>query len=60
MTHMECYNIYPSGVSGWKIPELDSGESRAVSDADGRGVTADPIPPKILHIRIATHSKAYE
>ena len=46
VTHMELYNIYPLGVSGWKIPELDSGESRAVSDADGRwypwyGVTTE-------------------
>ncbi len=43
---MKFYNTYPSGQSSWEIPELNNGESKAVSDADGRqypwyGVTSE-------------------
>ncbi len=46
VTDMKFYNTYPSGQSSWEIPELNSGESEAVSDADGRqypwyGVTSE-------------------
>lgn len=46
VTHMRFYNTYPCGQSSWEIPELNNGESAAVSDADGRqypwyGVTSE-------------------
>lgn len=36
VTEMKFYNHYPAGVSSWEIQELNSGQSEAVSDADGR------------------------
>ncbi len=46
VTDMKFYNHYPSGVSSWEIQELNSGDSEAISDADGRqypwyGVTTE-------------------
>ena len=46
VTSMTFHNTYPSGQSSWEIQELNSGESVAVSDADGRqypwyGVTTE-------------------
>ena len=46
VTDMKFYNTYPTGQSSWEIQELNSGESKAVSDADGRqypwyGVTTE-------------------
>ena len=46
VTEMKFVNSYPSGQSSWEIHELNSGESEAVSDADGRqypwyGVTSE-------------------
>lgn len=46
VTKMKFYNSYPKGQSSWEIQELNSGESVAVSDADGRqypwyGVTSE-------------------
>ena len=48
VTHMKFYNEYPSGTSSWEIQELNSGLSKAVSDADGRqypwyGVTTERV-----------------
>ncbi len=46
VTSMTFVNTYPSGQSSWEIQELNSGETVAVSDADGRqypwyGVTTE-------------------
>ena len=46
VTAMKFYNTYPAGHSSWEIQELNSGETEAVSDADGRqypwyGVTTE-------------------
>jgi hypothetical protein len=46
VTSMKFYNTYPKGQSSWEIQELNSGDSVAVSDADGRqypwyGVTSE-------------------
>lgn len=46
VTNMKFYNTYPKGQSSWEIQELNSGDSVAVSDADGRqypwyGVTSE-------------------
>lgn len=46
VTAMKFYNTYPAGQSSWEIQELNSGETEAVSDADGRqypwyGVTTE-------------------
>ena len=46
VTSMKFINTYPSGQSSWEIQELNSGETVAVSDADGRqypwyGVTTE-------------------
>ena len=46
VTKMKFYNTYPKGQSSWEIQELNSGDSVAVSDADGRqypwyGVTSE-------------------
>lgn len=46
VTDMKFYNTYPAGQSSWEIQELNSGQSEAVSDADGRqypwyGVTTE-------------------
>ena len=51
VTDMKFYNHYPSGTSSWEIQELNSGESKAVSDADGRqypwyGVTTERVTVK--------------
>lgn len=48
VTHMKFYNSYPDGQSSWEIQELNSGETMAVSDADGRqypwyGVTTECV-----------------
>lgn len=56
VTRMEFYNNYPSGQSSWEIQELNSGESTAVSDADGRqypwyGVTTECSTVKGPHGR---------
>lgn len=46
VTNMKFYNTYPKGQSSWEIQELNTGDSVAVSDADGRqypwyGVTSE-------------------
>ena len=46
VTSMTFINSYPTGQSSWEIQELNSGETVAVSDADGRqypwyGVTTE-------------------
>ena len=46
VTSMKFYNTYPKGQSSWEIQELNTGDSVAVSDADGRqypwyGVTSE-------------------
>lgn len=51
VTDMKFYNTYPTGTSSWEIQELNSGESKAVSDADGRqypwyGVTTERVTLK--------------
>ena len=51
VTEMKFYNHYPTGVSSWEIQELNSGDSEAVSDADGRqypwyGITTERVTLK--------------
>lgn len=51
VTDMKFYNTYPAGTSSWEIQELNTGESKAVSDADGRqypwyGVTTERVTVK--------------
>eukprot|EP00731_Ephydatia_muelleri_P024001 Em0016g272a len=48
VTAMKFYNTYPAGQSSWEIQELNTGETEAVSDADGRqypwyGVTTECV-----------------
>ena len=61
VTDMKFYNHYPTGVSSWEIQELNTGVSKAVSDADGRqypwyGVTTErvtlkgPISPQQVRV----------
>ena len=60
VTRMTFHNSYPAGQSSWEIQELNSGETTAVSDADGRqypwyGVTTEcmtvrgPCPLQRVH-----------
>ena len=61
VTSMTFVNTYPTGQSSWEIQELNSGETVALSDADGRqypwyGVTTEcrtvrgPCPAQRVHV----------
>ena len=61
VTSMKFFNVYSSGCSSWELPELNLGQTQAVSDADGRrypwyGITTEcktvygPCPSTVVKV----------